>query len=126
MFKEITLFKISKAIWFCLSLAIASIVAGLIISIIVAVRLSATEAMILTLPWETIGVLSPLVILLFREAERNRKWFIELLDRLRDDIREKRALKLFESIEDGSARDTAQMQLALSLTASGSLTQTRT
>jgi flagellar biosynthesis protein FliQ len=118
MFKEITLFTISKAIWFCLSLAIASIVAGLVISIIVAVRLSATEAMTLTLPWETIGVLSPLVILLFREAERNRKWFIELLDRLRDDIREKRALKLVESIEDGSARDTAQMQLALSLTAS--------
>jgi hypothetical protein len=48
------------------------------------------------------------------------------LDRLRDDIREKRALKLVESIEDGSARDTAQMQLALSLTASRSLTQTRT
>src|SRR6266496_3197904 len=122
-----TKIKLSKAIWFCLSLIIASIAAGLLISLIVAVRLISTDAMMLSeMPWRSLGVLSSLMIFLFRESERNRKSFLQVWDRIREDFRERRALRLVESIEDSSNRDTARLQLALRLVSPQALAQTRT
>ena len=55
------------------------------------------------------------MVLMFREAERNRKWFIQIWDRARADNREREALRLVESIEDCQARDSGRVHLALSL-----------
>ena len=127
MMNEKSLLNLSKAIWCCLSFAIASIAAGLLISLIVVVRLTIPEASVLSaVPLGSLVVLSQLTILLFREAERNRKWFIQIWDRIREDLRERQAMRLVELIEDGCTRDTARLQLALSLTSSRSLLQTRT
>jgi hypothetical protein len=115
---------IGKAILFCLSLVVAAILSGLVLSIVVVVRLTATgTAMFTELPWVSFSVFCPLLIVLFREAERNRKYLIGLWDRLRDDIRCCEAIGLVNSIEDGGTRDKARAQLALGMISARRLAQ---
>jgi hypothetical protein len=124
--KKNDLKALKRAVWFCLSLAIASIGASLGISLVVVVRLAVGCATTLhEMPWQTLGVLSPLTLLLFREAERNRKWFILIWDRVTEDSRERQALRLVESIEDGCIRDWTREHMALSLISTRSVTRMR-